>query len=101
MSAFSWARPGVEVVCVANGFRFRFAPTRLELIRSFFCRDPKFREKVVITGRYEAYGSTYVWLHGFRFSYNAVSFRPLVRKSQSEDIALFKRIASDQPVEGV
>lgn len=96
----SWAKVGMKVVCVdAGGLGVwqNDAPTEGKIYTISRVFTPletgslsfEFNElKRSVRSRIDV---------GFHCGYKASRFRPLVTKTQSEDVAMFKRIANNAP----
>jgi len=94
----TWAKVGMKVVCVdADPRTFNHLP-------GIVVGDFALEDKAIYTIRWvgETLGLTTVRLVGLadrphERGYSLSRFRPLVTKTQSEDVAMFKRIADQVP----
>lgn len=94
----AWAKPGVKCVCVGGGRK----PGWPERINDLGYRGkPKIGDICVVTGTswVEPYG-LFLKLEGYprNQSFLAAAFRPLITKTQEQDVALFRHILDGLPV---
>lgn len=98
MEMASWAKPGVKVVCVDNTGHPELVMGAVYTIIG--CRPYEYSER---SGGKFANTKLCVKLDKVRNwsaipDYAVERFRPLVTKTQDEDVAMFKRIADDVPL---
>lgn len=87
----TWAKPGAKCVCVAP--IESLVKGQIYTIEEILERDSSGRLGVVLV----ECRSAITWTNtrgGFRLS----RFRPIARKSQEQDIALFRQILADLPI---
>lgn len=96
----SWAKVGMKVVCIKLGAWTYLQPD--ESAPSYgdvlTIRTVEFLPEGVHLSFEEVRNREYEYLDGFgECVFEAEQFRPLVTKTQSEDVAMFKRIADQVP----
>jgi len=89
----SWAVLGAKVVCIKKGVWFN----NISELKS----GPEFRKiyEIIKTG-YSSSGKPFICVNGFvGIMFNPSRFRPLVSKSQEQDVAMFKSLLHTAPKE--
>lgn len=87
----SWAKKGVECVCVARSWWVHQTGEKVPNA------GPAYRETVVVMDVWVRPddGRTVVRLKGHEGWFNVAGFRPMVRRTQEQDVALFASLLTE------
>ncbi len=93
----SWAKPGVKCVCILNAIPGGYGDEKLPVkgvtytVRAVHVDgDASWLQEIRNPRRHYADGEEVCFL--------TEGFRPLITKSQDEDVALFRRLLADAPL---
>lgn len=95
----SWARPGVECVCISAGWLRGQGISPWKWIALKYLGLPVVGGQYVITQAGADSRGVYVKIKGWDVWIHAENFRPLVKRSQEQDVAMFRHLLKKQPVE--
>jgi hypothetical protein len=90
--SYSWARPGVKCVCIKQG---AWVGTFTDVVGV----GPSFNEICVVVAVARILGEKYLQLDGFPTYYSASRFRPLITKTQEQDVAIFAPLLNTSRVD--
>lgn len=94
----AWAKPGVKCVCIAHGW------PEHEMEEGGVTRAPMPNEVLTVTevirnGYLRFAEIPVVQAAGCELAWDVTAFRPLITRTQEEDLALFRDLLTDAPVE--